>query len=111
MRLTIALVIAACATVAAADWPQWRGPHGSGVSDEKDVPVRWSATENVTWKTSITGLWRLVADCDRRSHLRHLPDRCWRRRPGNHPRLVQGADPAAAGERALATGDSTRRAT
>jgi outer membrane protein assembly factor BamB len=32
------------------DWPQWRGPQLNGVSAEKDLPLRWSPTENVTWK-------------------------------------------------------------
>src|SRR5688572_17423916 len=34
----------------AADWPGWRGPTGQGICTEKDVPVKWSATENVRWK-------------------------------------------------------------
>jgi hypothetical protein len=44
------------ARVAAEDWPGWRGPRGDGTSLEKDVPVRWSATENVAWKTPIPGV-------------------------------------------------------
>jgi outer membrane protein assembly factor BamB len=34
----------------AGNWPQWRGPNLNGVSDEKNLPVRWSPTENITWK-------------------------------------------------------------
>jgi outer membrane protein assembly factor BamB len=34
----------------AENWPQWRGPSANGLSAETDLPVRWSATENVTWK-------------------------------------------------------------
>jgi len=37
------------------EWPGWRGPHGDGVSEETDVPIRWSQTENVLWKTPIPG--------------------------------------------------------
>jgi outer membrane protein assembly factor BamB len=33
----------------AADWPAWRGPLGTGVSSETNLPVRWSRTENVKW--------------------------------------------------------------
>ena len=55
-KIVLALVVAAGGSVAAADWPQWRGPHGSGISDETDVPVRWSATENVAWKAPVAGL-------------------------------------------------------
>lgn len=38
-----------------ANWPQWRGPGGQGVSAEKDVPVEWSATKNVRWKAPVEG--------------------------------------------------------
>jgi outer membrane protein assembly factor BamB len=38
------------------DWPQWRGPDGQGISDEKGLPVEWSDTKNVKWKTPIGGL-------------------------------------------------------
>jgi outer membrane protein assembly factor BamB len=45
-----------CATSRAADdWPQFRGPTGQGVSDARNVPTKWSATENVVWKTPIPG--------------------------------------------------------
>src|SRR5690349_18405561 len=37
------------------NWPQWRGPQGSGVSTEKDLPIEWSETKNVQWKTAIPG--------------------------------------------------------
>lgn len=37
------------------NWPQWRGPDGAGVSTERDLPVKWSATKNVAWKTAIPG--------------------------------------------------------
>jgi outer membrane protein assembly factor BamB len=39
----------------AANWPQWRGPSGMGVSSEKNLPAEWSATKNVKWKTAIPG--------------------------------------------------------
>jgi outer membrane protein assembly factor BamB len=39
----------------ADDWPAWRGPHGNGVSDEKDIPIRWSKTSNVAWKVPLPG--------------------------------------------------------
>jgi outer membrane protein assembly factor BamB len=37
------------------NWPAWRGPRGDGTSLEKNVPVEWSATENVLWKVPIPG--------------------------------------------------------
>lgn len=41
------------APVFAADWPAWRGPTGQGYSAEKNLPVKWSATENVKWKVEL----------------------------------------------------------
>ncbi len=38
------------------DWPQWRGPLGSGAAPHADPPVRWSEGENVRWKTRLPGL-------------------------------------------------------
>jgi outer membrane protein assembly factor BamB len=34
----------------AENWPQWRGPELNGISGEKNLPVKWSPTENITWK-------------------------------------------------------------
>jgi len=42
--------------VSAENWPAWRGPRGDGTSLEKNVPVRWSATSNVVWKTELPGV-------------------------------------------------------
>ena len=39
--------------VGAENWPQWRGPTLNGISGEKNLPVKWSATENVTWKVPV----------------------------------------------------------
>lgn len=42
-------------TAANADnWPQWRGPSLNGISTEKNLPVKWSTTENITWKLETT---------------------------------------------------------
>ncbi len=34
---------------AASDWLNWRGPERTGTSPEKNLPVRWSAAENLAW--------------------------------------------------------------
>lgn len=39
----------------AGDWPQFRGPAGDGHSPARNVPVRWSDTENIAWRTPIPG--------------------------------------------------------
>ena len=39
----------------AADWTQFRGPTGQGISHAKGLPVEWSSTKNITWKKRIPG--------------------------------------------------------
>jgi outer membrane protein assembly factor BamB len=36
-------------------WPQWRGPHATGVSKTATPPVQWSDTKNIRWKIEIPG--------------------------------------------------------
>ncbi|HEV3137359.1 MAG TPA: PQQ-binding-like beta-propeller repeat protein [Pirellulales bacterium] len=51
------LVLFVCAAAAHGgdDWPQFRGPDGQGHSDSTGVPLAWSETEHVAWKTAIPG--------------------------------------------------------
>ncbi len=39
----------------AEDWPQFRGPTGQGHSTERGVPIEWSESRNVIWRTPIPG--------------------------------------------------------
>jgi len=39
----------------ADNWPTWRGPNSDGISSEKNLPVKWSATENIAWKLAMPG--------------------------------------------------------
>ena len=43
------------ASANAENWVRFRGPNGQGISSEVDLPVHWTATDNVAWKTSIPG--------------------------------------------------------
>ncbi len=43
------------AEIGDANWPQFRGPNAAGVSANTNLPDRWSATENVAWKTDLPG--------------------------------------------------------
>src|SRR5262245_40884930 len=45
---TAPLTVASSA--AAGDWAQFRGPGGLGASGERNLPVKWSSTENIAWK-------------------------------------------------------------
>ena len=38
---------------AGENWPQWRGPYQTGVSDAENLPTTWSGTENIVWKTAL----------------------------------------------------------
>lgn len=49
------IVASALAMARGEDWPAFRGPTGQGISSEKGLPMRWSATENIAWKTAIPG--------------------------------------------------------
>ncbi len=40
----------------AADWTQFRGPDGQGHSSESGLPLTWSETDNIVWRTPIEGL-------------------------------------------------------
>ena len=54
--MLILLGIALCTTpVLAGNWPAWRGPNASGVSEERNVPLEWDAQRNVRWKTALPG--------------------------------------------------------
>ncbi len=57
MRTTLsiaALLLVFAITAHAGDnWPQFRGPSGDGHSDAKGLPLTWSETEHVRWKTPI----------------------------------------------------------
>jgi outer membrane protein assembly factor BamB len=37
------------------NWPQWRGPLGTGDAVKGNPPVEFSETKNLTWKTAIPG--------------------------------------------------------
>ena len=56
MGATLAVAISWCTSVDAADeWPRFRGPQSNGHADEASIPLKWSETENVTWKAAISG--------------------------------------------------------
>lgn len=50
-----ALAMTAGAAWGADRWPEWRGESGQGVSAAKKLPVSWSETKNIAWKTEIPG--------------------------------------------------------
>ena len=55
-RVAFAVAFMPIALVAGADVPQFRGPGGSGVSDEKNLPVEWSEQNNIRWTADLPGI-------------------------------------------------------
>ena len=59
--LAVAVILATltggCPSASAEDiaWPEFRGPGGDGISAAKELPLAWSETNHVTWKTPIHG--------------------------------------------------------
>jgi outer membrane protein assembly factor BamB len=54
IRLTFsALMLLTCLLFAGENWPDWRGPSNDGCSDAVGLPLTWSETENIKWKTPI----------------------------------------------------------
>ena len=37
----------------AGNWPAWRGPFGTGIATETNLPVKWSTNENVKWRVPL----------------------------------------------------------
>ena len=44
-----------CSAAEPARWAQWRGPHGNGISDEKNPPLKWSKENNILWRRKLPG--------------------------------------------------------
>src|ERR1041384_6608298 len=53
MRQPLPLVVLIAATAPAADWPQFRGPNGLGLSADKNLPVHFGPEKNVVWTTAL----------------------------------------------------------
>ena len=48
-------MLALSPSLAAEDWPEFRGPTGQGHSTERGLPLEWSETRNVAWKVPVPG--------------------------------------------------------
>jgi len=53
--LPILLIVLFTLTTFADNWPQFRGAGGLGIAQAKDLPVTWSDSENLAWKTPLPG--------------------------------------------------------
>ncbi len=50
---SIVIVISLAVSARAENWPNWRGPEGTGVSHESNVPLEWGPDKNVRWKVKL----------------------------------------------------------
>lgn len=104
MRHVLTLAAAALVTTAALsaeNWPAWRGPGDAGVSTDTNLPVTWSDTENLAWRTTLTGLGvsTPIVWGDRvfvTSQVGNVAERS-----GKHPTLITGDALDDSGERTL----------
>lgn len=44
-----------CQPVIASDWTRFRGQEGAGISTDANVPITWSDSEHLKWKTPLPG--------------------------------------------------------
>lgn len=51
----LGLALAGLPVLGGDDWPQFRGPNGSAISPDKQVPSKWSVEKNVVWKAKLPG--------------------------------------------------------
>jgi len=55
-RLVLGALLVAATAVDAVDWPQFRGPLGTGhIPGGQALPVEWSETKNIDWKVELPG--------------------------------------------------------
>jgi outer membrane protein assembly factor BamB len=101
-RPTTAALVLVLGTAPAAnggDWPQWRGPHGTGVSPEAGLPTRWDA-DRLAWRVPLAGQGASSPIvCRDRVFLTSQLGRGVLRE-GSHPTLGRGDE--AAGEQPMA---------
>lgn len=55
LLFAIAIVIVVANSLDASDWTRFRGPKGMGISDDTNLPLTWSDTKNLKWKTPLPG--------------------------------------------------------
>lgn len=52
---SLSLLALTCGFSAEQNWPEWRGPDGQGNSTARNVPVEWSETKGIAWRTEVPG--------------------------------------------------------
>lgn len=55
LPFVVLIAVTASPGASAEEWPQFRGPDGSGVVADAELPLHWSETTGIRWKTAIPG--------------------------------------------------------
>ena len=55
LLLAVLIFLAGTATLPAQNWPNWRGPHHNGSSQETGLPTVFSRAKGVAWKAELPG--------------------------------------------------------
>ncbi len=53
--LCICLAVSSFNSLSAADWLRFRGPNGSGLAVEDELPTNWTEGENIAWRVKLPG--------------------------------------------------------
>ena len=49
-------IVSSAPHTSASPWPRFRGPNGTGVATDTNIPVQWTEKEGVLWKTALPGV-------------------------------------------------------
>jgi outer membrane protein assembly factor BamB len=53
VRLSFYILLLLAGSVQAANWPAWRGPLGTGITEETNLPISWGTNQNVKWRSAL----------------------------------------------------------
>jgi outer membrane protein assembly factor BamB len=53
--ISLPVLLLTITAVDAANWPRFRGPNGTGVAADKDIPVKWDEQSGILWKVALPG--------------------------------------------------------
>lgn len=55
-KLILLIIISQnCLQADDVNWSRFRGPQGSGISSNTEIPLTWSETENIAWQVNLPG--------------------------------------------------------
>src|SRR5688572_13149527 len=103
LPLTLAMILTSV-SISADNWPQWRGPAGTGASSETQLPASWSNSTNIAWRTRLSGVG--VSSPIVWGERVFVTSQVGRGASRQGPRLGQGAE-ASAAERSLESGTTS----